>query len=218
MKKRIIGIFGWEQADICIYLASILENMKQRVLVIDNSFEQKIQLCIPKPKEQLEIVTYKNVDYTSHWEHSMWKSVDYDYLLVNLGNNPMEEDLEFCQEIICVLSCEAFHIRAYQQFIQEVKKPFHLVFRNYCKNYMDTNKILHQLGETSCFLVDKVFLPFIEMDECLRVLMQVEGYRSLSGLSKEFEKAIFRLCRAITNQDFTAVLNGLRRAKRGECF
>lgn len=44
-KQKIIGIFGCEQTDLCIYLASILENMKNSVLVIDNSFEQKMRFA-----------------------------------------------------------------------------------------------------------------------------------------------------------------------------
>ena len=40
-EQKIIGIFGCEQTDLCIYLASILENMRNRVLVIDNSFDHK---------------------------------------------------------------------------------------------------------------------------------------------------------------------------------
>lgn len=40
-KQKIIGIFGCEQTDLCIYLASILENMKNSVLVIDNSLSRK---------------------------------------------------------------------------------------------------------------------------------------------------------------------------------
>ena len=52
-KQKIIGIFGCEQTDLCIYLASILENMKNSVLVIDNSFEQKMRFCIPRPNEKM---------------------------------------------------------------------------------------------------------------------------------------------------------------------
>ena len=58
-KQKIIGIFGCEQTDLCIYLASILENMKNSVLVIDNSFEQKMRFCIPRPNEKMNMITYK---------------------------------------------------------------------------------------------------------------------------------------------------------------
>ena len=68
-KQKIIGIFGCEQTDLCIYLASILDNMKNSVLVIDNSFEQKMRFCIPRPNEKMNMITYKNVDYTALCEN-----------------------------------------------------------------------------------------------------------------------------------------------------
>ena len=83
-KQKIIGIFGCEQTDLCIYLASILENMKNSVLVIDNSFEQKMRFCIPRPNEKMNMITYKNVDYTALCERSLWKTEGYDYVIVNL--------------------------------------------------------------------------------------------------------------------------------------
>lgn len=95
-KQKIIGIFGCEQTDLCIYLASILENMKNSVLVIDNSFEQKMRFCIPRPNEKMNMITYKNVDYTALCERSLWKTEGYDYVIVNLGSWP---DREKCHRL-----------------------------------------------------------------------------------------------------------------------
>ena len=92
-KQKIIGIFGCEQTDLCIYLASILENMKNSVLVIDNSFEQKMRFCIPRPNEKMNMITYKNVDYTALCERSLWKTEGYDYVIVNLGSWPDEKSV-----------------------------------------------------------------------------------------------------------------------------
>ena len=102
-KQKIIGIFGCEQTDLCIYLASILENMKNSVLVIDNSFEQKMRFCIPRPNEKMNTITYKNVDYTALCERSLWKTEGYDYVIVNLGSWPDEKSVTDCDELICAL-------------------------------------------------------------------------------------------------------------------
>ena len=103
-KQKIIGIFGCEQTDLCIYLASILENMKNSVLVIDNSFEQKMRFCIPRPNEKMNMITYKNVDYTALCERSLWKTEGYDYVIVNLGSWPDEKSVTDCDELICALN------------------------------------------------------------------------------------------------------------------
>ena len=83
---------------------------------------------------------------------------------------------------------------------------------------MSTEKIKKILEEENCFVLDQMFLPFSEADECCRLLMQFEGYRNFENLSREFEKVLFHLCRNISGQDYKEVLMGVRRAKRGECF
>ena len=111
-KQKIIGIFGCEQTDLCIYLASILENMKNSVLVIDNSFEQKMRFCIPRPNEKMNMITYKNVDYTALCERSLWKTEGYDYVIVNLGSWPDEKSVTDCDELICALNCECARLKS----------------------------------------------------------------------------------------------------------
>ena len=56
-EKKIIGLFGACQTDICIYVASILQNMGCRVCVVDNSYEQAMHYCIPHPSEKLPTIT-----------------------------------------------------------------------------------------------------------------------------------------------------------------
>ena len=62
-ENKIIGLFGVCQTDICIYVASILQNAGCRVCVVDNSFEQAMHFCIPHPAEKLLTITYKKIDY-----------------------------------------------------------------------------------------------------------------------------------------------------------
>lgn len=217
-EQKIIGIFGCEQTDLCIYLASILENMRNRVLVIDNSFEQKMRFCIPRPNENMNIVTYKNVDYTTLCERSLWNKEGYDFTIVDLGNWPDEKSMSDCDELICALNCEKCEIEKYRELLLHLEHPVSILFRDFCKNYMSTEKIKKILEEENCFVLDQMFLPFSEADECCRLLMQFEGYRNFANLSREFEKVLFHLCRNISGQDYKEVLMGVRRAKRGECF
>ena len=106
----------------------------------------------------------------------------------------------------------------YREMIQNVKLPTSLILRNFCRKYMDSNKILSLLGETGCFVMDRMFCALTEEDESLRIAMQAEGYHNFSGISKDLEKILFHLCRSICRNDYVEVLNGIRRAKRGECY
>jgi len=45
-----------------------------------------MRFCIPRPNEKMNMITYKNVDYTALCERSLWKTEGYDYVIVNLGS------------------------------------------------------------------------------------------------------------------------------------
>ena len=163
-KQKIIGIFGCEQTDLCIYLASILENMKNSVLVIDNSFEQKMRFCIPRPNEKMNTITYKNVDYTALCERSLWKTEGYDYVIVNLGSWPDEKSVTDCDELICALNCEKCEIEKYREFILHIEHPVSVLFRDFCKSYMSAGGIRKLFVDENCFVLEQLFLPFSEAD------------------------------------------------------
>lgn len=217
-EQKIIGIFGCEQTDICIYLANILENMKYHVLVIDNSFEQKMRFCIPRPREKLNTITYKNVDYMALCGQKFWKSEHYDVTIINLGSWPDEQHLSFCDELICAVYCEKCEMEKYDTLIAHVERPTIILFRDFCKNYMNSRKIRDCFSENNCFVTERFFLPFSETDECSRLMMQFDGYHNFLNLSREFEKVLFYLCRNISECGTKQILNGMRRAKKGECL
>lgn len=218
METKIIGIFGCGQSDLCIYLASILENMKYQVLVIDNSKEQKIKLCIPKPEELLYTITYQNVDYAFLRPLSEWHSYAYDYILVDMGEEPETGALMLSDFLICVMNCELSVMKKYQTIVTQLKRPINIIIRDFCKNYMDQSRIKELVGDENCFVVDYLFLPVSELDECNRTLMQYQGYHGFPKISRELEKCLFFLSRFFCENGYTEVLNALHRAKRGECY
>ena len=123
-----------------------------------------------------------------------------------------------CDELICALNCEKCEIEKYREFILHIEHPVSVLFRDFCKSYMSAGGIRKLFVDENCFVLEQLFLPFSEADECSRLMMQFEGYRNFANLSKEFEKVLFHLCRNISEQDYKEVLMGVRRAKRGECF
>lgn len=217
-EAKVVGIFGWEQTDLCIYLASILENMKNHVLVIDNSMEQKMDCCIPKPKTKLNIVTYKNVDYQRRIAVKEWPTEAYDFIIADLGKEPLEEELTRCEELILVTGCEYHYIQKYRAFMLQAQLPMVVIIRNYHKEMMLEKQIIKQLEEENCFMMEHYFLPFDSWDESKRITMQYEGYQDCSYLSKEFEKLLFHLVCMLGKQGYRAALTGMNRAKRGECY
>lgn len=216
--SRVIGLYGCGQTDICVYLANILENAQYRVLVIDNSFGQKMGFCIPRPAKQMNTVTFKEVDYCAGISVDAWKREGYDYVVVDMGTFPQEEELAACDEIFLVTGCERAQLETYRSFILDRQKPQGIIFRNFCRNYMDERSIAARIEEDNCFVTERYFLPFSEPDECGRVRMQYEGYRDFLYLSRAFEKVLLRILRDITKLGYQAALGCVRSARRGECL
>lgn len=217
-RAKVIGIFGWEQTDICIYLASILENMRYHVLVIDNSTEQKMDCCIPKPAKELNIVTYKDVDYQWKIPKEKWAVDAYDFVIADLGEAPGVAEFEKCDEIFLVTGCGYGCIKKYRNLMLEVKRPMAVIIRNYHREMMLEKQIIGQLEEENCFVMEHYILPYDAWDESGRILMQYRGYENCACLSKEFEKLLFHLGCMLGERDYHTVLAGIHRAKRGECY
>ncbi len=216
-EKKIIGLFGSGQTDICIYVASILQNAGYSVCVLDNSYEQAMQFCIPRPSEELLTITYKNIDYERLVPPDYWQERDYDFLLVDLGVWPPEESLRECGELFLVSDCNIAQLFRYRELMRRVERPMNVILRDVCPEAASASRILDILREENCFVLDTYVLPFSEGDTASRLGMQYRGYRSLSRLSGAFRKMLVRLCRRLAGCGETAIVRGFRRARKGAC-
>ncbi|MBO5245906.1 MAG: hypothetical protein J6B28_01450 [Eubacterium sp.] len=216
-EKKIVGLFGVSQTDICIYLASILQNMGYRVCVLDNSYEQAMYYCIPHPAEKLLTITYKKIDYERLVPAECWQEKEYDYLLVDMGVWPPQTDLTLCDEIFLVMDSAVAQIERYRKLMERVALPMNVIVRDIYPEAVNAKRILEMLQEENCFVVDKYVLPFHEEDSICRIGMQHQGYRNFSRLSVPFEKILLKICAVLTEGDTTVIWRSFKRARRGEC-
>lgn len=216
-EKKIIGLFGAGQTDICIYVASILQNMGRRVCVVDNSYEQAMHYCIPHPEENLLTITYKNIDYERLVPTERWQEKDCDDLIVDLGVWPPEEALRACQEIYLVMDCAIAQIFRYRELMKQIALPMNVILRDVCPEAVSARRILGMLQEENCFVVEAHVLPLSEEDISCRLAMQYQGYRSFAHLSIPFEKMLVSICRELSACEASAVWRSFRRARKGEC-
>lgn len=216
-EKKIIGLFGVCQTDICIYLASILQNMGHRVCVVDNSYEQAMHYCIPRPAEHLLTITYKNIDYERLVPEGDWQEKEYDYLLVDLGVWPPEEALRACGEIFLVMDCAIAQMYRYRELMRHRALPMNVILRDVCPEAVSGRKVLAMLQEENCFVVDSYILPWNEEDTACRFCMQYQGYQSFSGLSAPFEKMLVKICRELEGCEEALIWRSFKRARKGVC-
>lgn len=216
-EKKIIGLFGVGQTDICIYVASILQNLGEQVCVVDNSYEQAMYYCIPHPAEKLLTITYKNIDYERLVPPEQWQEKSYDYLLVDLGVWPAQDALQQCSEIYLVMDCAVAQIIRYRELMKQMSLPMHVILRDVCPEAVSARHVFSMLCEENCFISERYVLPLCEEDIAGRVSMQYQGYRSFLHLSLPFEKMLIRICRELAECESSVVWRSFKRARRGEC-
>lgn len=216
-EKKIIGLFGVGQTDICIYVASILQNMGYRVCVVDNSYEQAMRYCIPHPAEKLLTITYKNIDYERLVPTECWQEKDYDYLIVDLGVWPSEEALRACKERFLVMDCAVAQLFRYRDLMKRTALPMNVILRDVCPEGVSAKRVFGILQEENCFVVDSYVLPLNEEDVACRFYMQYQGYRSFSHLSMPFEKMLVNICRALSEREEALIWRSFKRARKGAC-
>lgn len=216
-ENKIIGLFGIGQTDICIYVASILQNMGYHVCVVDNSYEQAMHYCIPHPAEKLLTITYKKIDYERLIPADEWKEKAYDYLIVDLGVWPPEEALQQCSEIYLVMDSAIAQVYRYRELMKRVALPMNVILRDVCAEAVSARRILTILQEENCFVVDSYVLPLSEEDMTCRFYMQYQGYHSFAHLSVPFEKMLVKICMGLTACADAQIWRSFKRARRGVC-
>lgn len=216
-ETKIIGLFGVCQTDICIYLASILQNAGYRVCVIDNSFEQAMHFCIPHPAEKLLTITYKKIDYECLIPAECWQQKEYDYLIADLGVWPAEDELHACDEIFLVMDCAIAQVYRYRELMKRVALPMNVILRDVFVEAVSAREVFSILQEENCFVVDSYVLPFHEDDIAGRISMQYQGYLSFTHLSVPFEKMLVKICTQLAACEDALILRSFKRARKGAC-
>ena len=216
-EKKIIGLFGAGQTDICIYIASILQNTGYRVCVVDNSYEQAMHYCIPRPVEQLLTITYKKIDYERLVPTDHWQEKDYDYLIIDLGVWPSEEALHMCGERFLVMDCAVAQVFRYRELMKRVALPMNVILRDVCAEAVSARRVFGMLQEENCFVVDSYVLPLSEEDVACRFYMQYQGYQNFGHLSVPFEKMLVKICRELSECEESVIWRSFKRARKGAC-
>ncbi len=221
LSKKIIGLFGDGQYDLCIYLACMLENLGLNVCVSDNSCEKSVFNCISKPDIPLDTVTFKNVDFTCDMAEGDLLNAPYDAVIVNSGSLDEVRDIKSFDERILIVKPTILNILNAKEFLMKNALPTTVVIRDMCENAPLTMKLFETLENENCFVLDKYFLDYSDEDKTLELSMYFDGYTNFYGVSMQMERLILSLARVICTDEKklpVSLIKALHRAERGECL
>ena len=213
---KIIGFYGSYPADLCLYAAYALQNAGKRVCVIDLSEEGTLFRCIPAPEECFAATTFHHVDFIRRKPLVQWHELDYDFVLVQLGERPQELCLAVCSQRILVMNCERSTLDFYDSFLQASGMPAIVLLRGFCVDRTAIGKIMDYFGRESCLIERWLLLPFHEADEAYRIHMQYQLLTKFAHISADLERALVQLLLLFGLQDRVKTIRALRNAKQGK--
>lgn len=213
---KTIGFYGSYPADICMYAAYALQNAGNRVCVIDLSEDGILFRCIPAPEECFAAVTFHEVDFIWRKPLVQWEDLDYDFVLVQLGEHPQELCLAVCSLRILVMDCERSTLDFYHPFLETSGMPAIVLLRGFCANRTAIGKIMDYFGRGSCLIERWLLLPFHEADEAYRIQMQYQLLSKFAHISADLEQVLVQLLLQFGIKDRVKTTRAVRNAKLGK--
>lgn len=210
---KITGFIGTHSEDLCLYTALALQNTGRRVCVNDHTAEGLLFACIPTPEENLETVTFRNVDFV-HLAGD-WQKLDYDQVFVQLGEKPEEACVAACDELVLVTDCDRRNLDYFNRFMQRMKTSMTVVLRGYCPDGISDRRIKDYFERENCFVQKWLTLPLDEVDEAYRIGMQYEPMKSFAHASRGLDKVLLSLMRVIEPQEITVAQKAVRAVRSG---
>ncbi len=211
--KKIIGIPGTCQSDICMYLSSVMTNLGISVIICDLSEDGRMISCIPKPAANLDVVSYRGVDFCEGFP--MHTDREYNCEIWVMDENPSQELLKACDEIYMVSGCEKHQIENARGYMMTSHLPMNVVIRNVCPGSINSKAFFGRIEEENAFVLEEYSLPIDPIDEGYRIKMQYGSFDEFKELSKAFSKMITRMATQITEISHFEVHKAFTLARKG---
>ena len=138
MKK--IGFIGaYDKTDMIVYIGKILTVLKQKVLIVDSTLNQKAKYIVPVINPTVTYITeYEEMDVAVGFENiesikqylgiPEGKELEYDYILIDVDNIKMFNsfELETAEKNYFVTSFDLYSLKKGLEILVELKEPISL--------------------------------------------------------------------------------------------
>ena len=211
--KKIIGIPGTFQSDICMYLSSVMTNLGMSVIICDLSGDGRMMDCIPRPAANLDVVSYRGVDFCDGFP--MHTDREYNCEIWVMNENPDQKLIRACDEIYMVSGCERHQIENARGYMMDSHVPMNVVIRNICPGTDGAHGFFGRIEQENAFVLEEYSLPMDPIDESYRIKMQYGTFDEFRELSKAFGRLITKMTTQITEVSNFEVHKAFALARKG---
>lgn len=216
--NRIIGLFGARQTDICLFLATLFQNLGLKVLVVDNSYEMLMSYCIPGARNTSEYVKHKGISVKIHLEPEKWSECEQEIIIVDMGIWPSDEAMDLCNEIYLVSDLSIAMVEKYKSLISRVEIPVSVVFRNICDEAISPSNLMHMFSNDNPFIYEYHILRPNEDDIINQIIMQYHGFYRFLYISDDMQKLLLDIARSNCIVSEARLQKALKKAQRGGVY
>lgn len=195
-QTKLIVFAGSENGLFPFLTAVSLKNNDNDVLLIDNSQTHDIFMAVPKLGD---IGNANEVSVVADRMITPDVFEKFDYVIAYLGYNYEQEYYEQANQF--VLLCDYTLVaREFMRNFDPLKKPMRVVFFNRISNRVSEKSLIDVMKHCDIVtLGEYLSLEFTEIDGNAYISFLYEGYRSLSSMTKEYQKAIQTLVKDAIN-------------------
>lgn len=208
---KVIGFLGVEKYDLILYLAYILKELNQKILIMDASDQRALTCCIPHPKElnsETETITFREIDFIRDFNPDDYVR-DYDYILIDYGFKVRHHDLKGCTTLFACLDRQKHNITAINQLALPSDEVY-LILRD-IGYQSDADIVVQELGFKA-----KEVIPLIydEHDKRSMVALQSQERININSLSGDYRyllRYVIETVFGIDKKDFKLAYKRMRK-------
>ena len=233
--KKISFIGGYDKTDLVLYLAKILVEMNNSVLLVDATILQRSRYIVPVIKEENAYVTnFEGVDIAIGFNNfeEVKKGlglppsapINYDYIFVDTDNQEgvLDFGIEQFDKNYFVTSFDVYSIKKGVEAVQVLANPIKatkVLFTQHLNKKDDEYLNYLMMGSKLEWEPEIVFFPFEVGDQTAIYMNQRVSKIKLEGLSSQYKEQLMYMAYQILQLDgkdqYHELRKVLKRVERG---
>ncbi|MFV0342402.1 MAG: hypothetical protein ACK5JH_05845 [Anaerocolumna sp.] len=192
-RPRFIGFIGLDAYDLILYLGKYLDNLGQKVLIIDYTENGRLTYLAPTPitlNPNKDYVRYQNMDFFRGKQEEI-QCEEYHYILIDFGWNINQESIKRCEYVYIITDLQQQNFDTiYKMQLHEtavyilLKNYFHDKNINNMKEYFQENHMKFK----KCYLFPTTLKDIENM-----VMLQYYHQIKIHKISRQLKNLIYTI-------------------------
>lgn len=220
--EKIGFIGGYDKTDVIIYIAKILTELGNKVLILDTTQKQKTRYVVPAINPTISYITeFQGIDVAVGFES--FEAVQnyfgigdeellYDYALVDLDNMDVIEKigLSITNRVYFVTAFDLYSLKKGVEILTDLKNPLKLTKVYFSRTfYNEDDEYLEflALGKKVIWDENIIYFPLENGDETAIAENQRLGKIKYKNLSADYKEGIAALAAHIISGNIREIRN-----------